>query len=92
MKGCVIRREIFDNFLFEEARRAADTCLEGFTLKDILQEDGRVTGIVGMREGETEEYRGKLVLGCDGFNSIVSRQAGLYEHDDRHWIVALRCY
>ena len=92
MKGFVIRRKIFDNFLFQEARRAADACLEGFTLKDILQKDGRVTGIVGMREGEPEEYRGKLVLGCDGFNSIVSRKAGLYEHDDRHWIVALRCY
>ena len=32
------------------------------------------------------------MLGCDGFNSIVARRTGLYEHDPKHWLVALRCY
>ncbi len=92
MEGFVIRREIFDNFLFQEARRSADKCLEGFTVKDLIQENGRTVGIIGTRNGETHEFRSSIVFGCDGFNSIVSRKAGLYEHDDRHWIVALRCY
>ena len=92
MKGFVIRREIFDNFLFEEARRVADTCIEEFTVKDLLREEGRTVGIVGTTNSETREFKSKLVLGCDGFNSIVSRKAGLYDHNGRHWIVALRCY
>jgi geranylgeranyl reductase family protein len=92
MKGFVIRRKIFDNFLFEEARRVADTCIEECTVKDLLQEDSRTVGIIATTNGETREFKSKLVLGCDGFNSIVSRKAGLYDHDGRHLIVALRCY
>ncbi len=32
------------------------------------------------------------VLGCDGFNSVIARKTGLYDHDSPHWVVALRCY
>ncbi len=97
MEGFVIRRKIFDAFLFEEARDAVDDCVEGFSVRDLIVDENRVCGIRGQTardaggEGEVE-FRGRLVLGCDGFNSIVARRSGLYEHDGRHWVVALRQY
>ena len=94
MEGFVIRRQIFDHFLFEEARRAADACAEGFAVRDLIYEDGRVCGVRGLQVGSREEveYRGHVVLGCEGFNSVVARKVGLYRHESEHMLVALRCY
>jgi len=92
-EGFVIRRRIFDEFLFEEARQAADTCLEGFTVTDLVFENGFVRGVRGRQgNGEEVEYHSRVVLGADGYNSLVARKAGLYRHDPRHWVVALRQY
>ena len=93
MEGFVIRRQVFDHFLFERARQAADNCVEQFTVRDLVFEHGQVCGVRGRQEGGEEvEYRGRVVLGCEGFNSVVARKTGLYRHDGEHWLVALRCY
>lgn len=93
-KGFVIRREIFDEFMFCKAKEAATKYIENFTVTDILSENGTVVGVKGKDHStETrEEYKGKIVFGADGYNSIVARKLGLYEHDPKHWVVALRCY
>jgi len=92
--GFVIRREIFDNFMFQEAKKAATTTVENFIVKDVLSENGRLTGVSGKNTatGESVEYTGKIILGADGFNSLIARKTGLYEHDPEHWVVALRQY
>ncbi len=94
MKGFVIRRKIFDNFMFNQAKEAATKTIENFTVKDLLWKDSQVCGIRGKSDGAAEEveFRGKIVLGADGFNSLVARKGGLYNHDPEHWVVALRCY
>lgn len=93
MEGFVIRREVFDHFLFEKARAAAGRTLEGFAVQDLLREGEQVCGVRGRTEDGAElEFRAPLVLGCDGFNSIVARKGGLYSHESRHWMVALRQY
>lgn len=94
MEGMVVRRQVFDHFLFEQARQSVARCLERFSVRDLLFEKGCVCGVRGQRAegGEQLEFRGSLVLGCDGFNSVVARRTGLYAHDPRHGIVALRCY
>ena len=94
LTGFVIRRQVFDHFLFEEARRVVDACVEGFAVRDLVVEDGRVCGVRGRQAGRDGEvvYRGRVVLGADGFGSIVARRAGLYRHEPGHWVVALRCY
>jgi geranylgeranyl reductase family protein len=97
MEGFVIRRKVLDAFLFEEARAAADRCIEHFAVSDVLVENGAVRGVRGRRtdegaEGAEIEFRAPLVLGCDGFNSIVARKTGVYQHDGRHVVVALRRY
>jgi len=95
MGGFVIRREVFDDYLLQEARHRGAEVREGFTVKELLRNDsGRVVGIEGRqgKDGAVEQIRAHVVLGCDGFNSVVARKAGLYKHDPRHSLVALRCY
>lgn len=91
--GFVIRRTIFDNFMFQKGREAADTVLEQFTVTELLKENGQVTGVRGTdSRGTTQTFRGHLVFGADGYKSVVAQKTGLYEHDPEHWVVALRCY
>ncbi|MFC1484436.1 NAD(P)/FAD-dependent oxidoreductase [Candidatus Neomarinimicrobiota bacterium] len=91
--GFVIRRHILDQFMLEQAKRVLDTCIEGFQVKDLIWQDGYVKGVRGAKEGEEDtEYYGRIILGADGYNSIVARKSGLYHHDPKHWVVALRQY
>lgn len=93
MEGFVIRREVFDDFLFAKARTAAAHTLEGFAVRELLREGEQVCGVRGRTgDGTRLEFRAPLVLGCDGFNSIVARKSGLYRHESRAWMVALRQY
>lgn len=93
MEGFVIRRAVFDDFLFAKARAAAVHSLEGFAVGALLREGGQVCGVRGRTaDGTRLDFRAPLVLGCDGFNSVVARQSGLYRHESRHWMVALRQY
>jgi flavin-dependent dehydrogenase len=93
-KGFVIRRKNFDAFLFNEAKKAVTTTLQNFTVTDLIIEEGFVRGVKGKGKGNNEEVRfhSNIVLGADGYKSIVARKIGLYEHDPKHWVVALRCY
>jgi geranylgeranyl reductase family protein len=95
MGGFVIRREIFDDYLVQEARRRGAEIREGFFVRDLLRDDsGCVIGVEGKQNnsGPMEHIRARVVLGCDGFNSVVARKTGLYKHNAKHSLVALRCY
>ena len=92
--GYVMRRRVFDAFLFERARAAATTCLEEFAVEDLLWQDGRVCGVVGRDKssGLKREFHARIVVGADGYRSIVARKIGSYAIDPLHWLVAIRCY
>ena len=92
-RGYIIRREVFDNFLF---KKAADlvTTQEQFTVKDLSWKKDQVVGITGMKSGadQVQEFLAPVVIGADGFSSIISRKTGLYKHISDHWCVAVRQY
>lgn len=91
--GFVVRRRIFDAFLFEEARSRATACHENFAVENLIVDRGAVCGVRGRSaDGETREFAGRIVLGADGYRSVVARKLGLYRIDAGHWIVALRQY
>ena len=92
--GYVCRRMVFDNVLFAAAKSVAAECMEEFVVEGLLREGERVTGVIGrkMGEGAAQAFRAKSVVGADGFDSIIARQTGLYEHDSDHWVVATRGY
>src|SRR5215211_2923838 len=92
--GCVIRRRVFDEFLFSRARAAATTCVEGFTVEDLIWENDKVCGVVGhaSASGLRREFGACIVVGADGYRSTVARKVGSYAIDPAHWMVAIRRY
>jgi flavin-dependent dehydrogenase len=68
------RRTILDKLLVGAASEAGAEVREGFTVEEILSDDGRVTGIRGhSKGGATVSERGWVVIGADGRHSLVAR-------------------
>lgn len=73
-----IRRMHLDDILFKHAS-AQDrvTAIEGFRVVVLIEENGKVVGVEGVRQnGEREQFRARLVVGADGRNSRVRHLAG----------------
>ena len=78
-----IRRTVFDTLLTAEAADAGADVRQGFTVKSLLWDDGKVVGIRGRdATGRTIEERARVVIGADGVNSFVARavDAASYNH------------
>ncbi len=89
--GYVHKRQVFDGFLYSNAKKHVDTKI--LTVKDVIVEDDFVKGVVGVnQQGQTEELRAKIVLGCDGSLSVIARKFGLLDNPPEHNISALRIY
>jgi len=91
--GYCARRMVYDNFLFENAKKSVDT-VQGFNITDIITENDYVAGVKGMdlKTNEEREYRAKMVVGADGAHSIVAKKLKVDEVDDAHYVSALRAY
>lgn len=90
--GYVCRREIFDNVLFQAAKKHVDT-IETFTVEDLFVEEGQVCGVLGSNgTTSSKTISAKAIIGADGYNSVIPRKLGFYEHDPKHWVVATRAY
>ena len=87
MPHIVCRREVLDNVLFDAARREV-AVRENCPVTDVIVEDGAVCGV----DCPSGRIGARVVIGADGFNSIVARKLGLYRHDSRRWYVATRAY
>lgn len=89
--GYVHRRMVFDNYLFECAKKM--TTFRIFEVKDIVTEKGFVVGIKGVDEkGNEEEHRAPIVLAADGAHSMVAARFKMDGNPPDHYIVALRGY
>ena len=99
--GFVCAREVFDQVLFEKAVQAGADVRQGVAVKKLLWEDGRVTGV----EAEQQSLRGAstlrplpltlhapIVVGADGAYSVVAREVGMQQLDERHYCAGLRAY
>jgi flavin-dependent dehydrogenase len=66
------RRPILDQILVEAAVAAGAELREGFTVEDLVLEDGRVAGIRGHgRRGARVTERAPVVVGADGRRSLI---------------------
>ncbi|MGI8485747.1 MAG: NAD(P)/FAD-dependent oxidoreductase [Thermomicrobiales bacterium] len=72
-----LSRYHLDNLLLERAKASGVTVRERAHVRDVLQEDGRVTGVAVTIDGLRETIRAPLVVGADGRNSVVTRSLGL---------------
>ena len=95
--GYVIPREIFDNMLFQHARRQPHvTAVEGMAFDRLERDDGHIQSIVVTDEDRREHRFGaRIVIGADGALSRVAQAVGSYDFRKRrheHWIGAFRIY
>jgi len=71
----MIRRCEFDNVLLSLARKQVEFRAPALARKVVIGPDHAV--VTAEVNGATEDYKCKLVLGCDGANGIVARASGL---------------
>ena len=86
----VCRREIFDERLVRAAREQVEVW-EDAAVSDLLHDGIKVRGVICRHNGVDHEVHAPMVVGADGFDSVVARRLGLYAHDPR-WYVATRGY
>ena len=68
------RRTVLDKLLVDAAAQAGAEVREGFTVQEVVTDDGRVTGIRGHgRQGRTVTEHARVVVGADGRHSLVAR-------------------
>lgn len=68
------RRTVLDKLLLDNAAEAGATVREATTVKALLRDGERVTGIVAEgADGEPVEERARVVIGADGQHSFVAR-------------------
>lgn len=71
------RRTSLDKLLVDAAAAAGAEIREGFTVDEVLIEDGRVVGIRGRDRGLGEvTERATIVVGADGYQSGVAKAVG----------------
>ncbi len=87
--GHCIRRLDFDNWLYNKAKSNNDaTFIHGHAIKDISYDKDLVTVI--LEGGQTLTAR--LILGCDGAQSMVAKKLAGFKVDRNHYSGAVRQY
>ena len=78
------RRTVLDKLLLDAAAEAGAEVREGFTLDELLIEDGVVVGIRGHADGGPQvTERSRVVVGADGHNSRVARGVNAERYHDK---------
>jgi len=78
------RRTVLDKLLIDAAAEAGVEVREGFTVEEILSEDGTVSGIRGHDDaGTSVSERAQVVVGADGKHSQVAKAVGPEAYNER---------
>lgn len=78
----VPRRKILDKILVDAAVQAGVELREGFSVRELLMEGDRVTGIHGQSAGgPLVTERATIVVGADGMRSLVAQQVQSPEYN-----------
>ena len=83
------RRTVLDKLLVDAAAEAGADIREGFTMEELLIEDGRIVGIKGRSKGgETVTERATVVVGADGRHSLVAEGVRPDQYHERPPLLA----
>ncbi len=78
------RRTILDKLLVDAAAEAGAEVREGFTVDDVVFDDGRVVGLRGHgKDGRSVAERAQVVIGADGRYSHVAQAVGAEQYNER---------
>ena len=83
------RRTVLDKILLDAASGAGAEIREGFTVDEVLVDDGRATGIRGHGRNEAPvTERARCVVGADGRHSVVASKVRPETYQERPPILA----
>ena len=83
------RRTILDKLLVDAAAEAGAEVREGFTVEEVLIEDGRAVGIKGRSShGGAITERARVVVGADGLRSLVAEAVRPEQYDEKPPLLA----
>jgi 2-polyprenyl-6-methoxyphenol hydroxylase-like FAD-dependent oxidoreductase len=78
------RRTVLDKLLFDATAEAGAEVREGFTVGEVIVEDGRVTGLRGRdRDGTIVTEHATVVVGADGKHSRVAAAVSAPTYNER---------
>jgi menaquinone-9 beta-reductase len=89
--GYIVPRDVLDSAILEAAVKAGATVYQETYGTSFSGDRGGVT-VEGSRHGNRLVYRGRMIVGADGVNSVVARHAGLLVDDPRHIALSQRAY
>ncbi|MBO6574727.1 MAG: geranylgeranyl reductase family protein [Rhodothermales bacterium] len=91
--GFVCAREVFDQVLFDAALDAGAEIRLRTSVTGLLRDGDRVTGVRYRTEDkQVGEIHAPVVIGADGAYSIVARELGMDQLDEKHYVAAVRAY
>lgn len=77
------RRTVLDKLLVDAASEAGAEVREGFTVEDVVKENGSVVGIHGhVKDGKTVTERARVVVGADGRHSPIAEAVGAEKYNE----------
>ncbi len=68
---------LLEMLVAESASSSSFNLIRGASVKELIHEDGQITGVRIKTDDAERELRSSLVIGADGRNSVVRKQAGL---------------
>ncbi|HPB44369.1 MAG TPA: FAD-dependent oxidoreductase [Microthrixaceae bacterium] len=87
--GCTAYRPDFDNWLAGHATDAGAELICSTTATGLLREGGRVVGV--RTDRPDGDLTAKVVIACDGVNSFLAKEAGMYHHTEaEHFTVGVK--
>lgn len=75
------RRIVLDKILIDAAVEAGAELREAFPVRDLVRDNGAVTGVVGGPRGKEVAERARIVIGADGLHSTIARLVEPLEYD-----------
>lgn len=76
-KGYVLDRKVFDKDLAKDAARAGAQVVSKCDVYDVIKEGDKIVGVRYIINGMKKEVRSKVVIACDGAESVIARLAGI---------------
>lgn len=83
------RRTVLDKLLVDAASEAGAEVREGFTVGEVLIEDGHVSGVRGhSKGGPTVTEDARVVIGADGWHSLVAKAVHSERYNEKPQLLA----
>jgi electron transfer flavoprotein-quinone oxidoreductase len=87
--GATAYRPDFDRWFAEQATEAGARLVTSTTATGLIREGGAVVGVTTDRPDG--DLRGGVVIACDGVNSFLAKEAGLFDHfEANHYTVGVK--